>query len=183
MPTGTTTDMVAWRVHHHGEPADVLRQADIERPTPQARELGADEVVDRNATDVVAAVKELTGHAVVDVVYDPVGGDAFDASTKVIGFEGRIVVIGSAGGRIAQAATNHTLVKNDGVLGLHWGLYRRYAPQLVERAHDELCALVAEGRLDPLVSERVPFADVPDALAQLASGRSTGRIVVEVQDA
>ena len=77
-----------------------------------ARACGADAVVDRTTTDVVEAVKQLTGGKGVDVVFDPVGGDAFRQSTKVVAFEGRIVVVGFASGEIAPAATNHALVKN-----------------------------------------------------------------------
>jgi NADPH2:quinone reductase len=115
-------------------------------------------------------------------VYDPVGGDAFAASTKVVAFEGRILVIGFTSGVIAQAATNHALIKNYGVLGLHWDAYQRRAPELVRSAQGEIDALVRSGQVRPLVSERIGLADVPDALERLASGRTTGRVVVSVAD-
>ncbi len=147
-----------------------------------ARELGADEVVDRHAggdlAGLVGALKEALGPHGADVVYDPVGGDAFIASTKVVASEGRILVVGFASGQVPQAATNHVLVKNYGVLGLHWGLYQTQAPQLVREAQDEIDALVAAGLVHPLVSERIGPDDVPEALARLASGTTTGRVVV-----
>jgi NADPH2:quinone reductase len=145
-----------------------------------ARRLGADVVLDRTRDDVVAAVKEVTGGHGADVVYDPVGGDAFTASTKVVAFEGRIVVVGFASGTIPQAATNHALVKNYGVLGLHWGLYQTRAPHLVREAHDALASLVATGAVRPLVSERLPMAGAVDGLTRLGAGRTTGRLVVQV---
>ena len=89
-----------------------------------ARALGADVVVDRRSEDFVAAVKEATGGRGADVVYDPVGGEAYQGSTKCVAFEGRIVVVGFAGGTIPAPALNHALVKNYSILGLHWGLYR-----------------------------------------------------------
>ena len=92
------------------------------------RELGADLAVDYLAEDFVAVVKEATGGRGADVIYDPVGGDIFDRSRKCIAFEGRLLVIGFAGGRFADAPANHVLVKNYSVVGLHWGLYRNSTP-------------------------------------------------------
>lgn len=145
-----------------------------------ARALGADVVVDRTVGDLVTSLKDALGTRGADVVYDPVGGEAFEASTRVVAFEGRIVVVGFASGQVPQAATNHALLKNYGVLGLHWGLYQERAPELVRQAHDELCALAEQGVVRPLVSQRVPMADAARGLAELAAGRTTGRVVVEV---
>ena len=144
--------------------------------------LGADEVVDRTQCDGVdglaAALKQACGPRGADVVYDPVGGEAFAASTKVVAFEGRIVVVGFTSGRIPQAAANHLLIKNYSVLGLHWGRYQDVAPELVRQAQDDINELVDAGLVEPLVSERVSADDVPDALQRLASGGTTGRVVV-----
>lgn len=142
-----------------------------------ARELGADLVVDRHAEDFVAIVKDVTGGRGADVVYDPVGGDAFRKSTKCIAFEGRIVVVGFASGDIPSAALNHALVKNYSILGLHWGLYQQRDPGAVRDCHAELTRLAAAGTIRPLISERLPLADVPDGLRRLAEGATTGRIV------
>jgi NADPH2:quinone reductase len=142
-----------------------------------ARDLGADVVVDRSREDFVAIVKEVTGGRGADVVYDPVGGEAFTRSTKCIAFEGRIVVVGFASGDIPSAALNHALVKNYSILGLHWGLYQRLDPAGVRDCHAELTRLVEAGAIRPLVSERLPLADVPYGLRRLADGVTTGRIV------
>jgi NADPH:quinone reductase len=141
------------------------------------RELGADVVVDRSREDFVAVVKEVTGGRGADVVYDPVGGDAFRGSTKCIAFEGRILVVGFASGDIPQAALNHALVKNYSILGLHWGLYQRMDPAAVLDCQAELTRLAAAGLIRPLITERLPLADVPDGLRRLAGGDTTGRIV------
>lgn len=147
-----------------------------------AEALGADAVIDRNACDglagLVEALKALCGKEGAHVVYDPVGGDAFVASSKVVAFEGRIVVVGFTSGTMAQAATNHLLIKNYGVLGLHWGRYQDLAPGLVRQTQEEINAMVAAGHVRPLVSERVGAADVPQALERLAAGQTTGRVVV-----
>jgi NADPH:quinone reductase len=142
-----------------------------------ARELGADVVVDRYDEDFVAVVKDVTGGRGADVVYDPVGGDAFRRSTKCIAFEGRIVVVGFASGDIPAAALNHALVKNYSILGLHWALYQRLDPDAVRDCDAELSRLVAAGFVRPLISERLPLAGVPDGLRRLAAGATTGRIV------
>jgi NADPH2:quinone reductase len=148
-----------------------------------ARRAGADEVVDRTAhadpADFVAALREACGRGGADVVYDPVGGDAFTASTKVVAFEGRILVVGFASGVIPQAPTNHTLVKNYGVLGVYWGLYRSKAPAVVAEAAAALSDLVGRGAISPEVSARRPLAEAASAVAALASGRTTGRVVIE----
>ena len=143
-----------------------------------ARELGCDVVLDRRADDIVAAVKETTGGRGADVVYDPVGGDAFAQSVKCIAFEGRIVVVGFASGVVPQAALNHALVKNYAILGLHWGLYNTYDPAAIRACHDELTKLAAQGIVKPLVSERVPMDGAADAVQRVADGVTTGRVVV-----
>ncbi len=141
------------------------------------RELGADVVVDRHREDFVAVVKEVTDGRGADVVYDPVGGEAFRRSTKCIAFEGRILVVGFASGDIPAAALNHALVKNYSIVGLHWGLYQERDPGAVRKCHAELGRLAATGAIRPLISERLPLDGVPDGLRRLADGTTTGRLV------
>lgn len=143
-----------------------------------ARRLGCDLVVDRRGEDIVAVVKEATGGRGADVVYDPVGGDAFARSVKCVAFEGRIVVVGFASGVVPRAALNHALVKNYAILGLHWGLYNTHDPAAVRACHDELARLAAQGAISPLVSERVPLDAAADAVQRVADGTTTGRVVV-----
>ncbi|WP_069466525.1 NADPH:quinone oxidoreductase family protein, partial [Actinacidiphila rubida] len=128
-----------------------------------AAALGADVVVDRTREDFVAVVKEVTGGRGANVVYDPVGGESYTRSTKCVAFEGRIVVVGFAGGTIPAPGLNHALVKNYSILGLHWGLYTRHDPVAVGQAHEEIAALAAEGLVKPLVSERLPLSAAADA--------------------
>jgi NADPH2:quinone reductase len=145
-----------------------------------AADLGADVVVDRRSEDFVGAVKAATGGRGADVVFDPVGGEAFAKSTKCIAFEGRLVVIGFTSGDIPSVAANHVLIKNYSVVGLHWGLYRRYDPAAIAEAHTALSALAAQGVAMPLVSEVVAFEEAVDGLTRLAAGETTGRVVVSV---
>lgn len=143
-----------------------------------ARELGCDLVIDRRSEDIVAAVKDATGGRGADVVYDPVGGDAYAKSTKCVAFEGRILVVGFASGVIPTPGLNHALVKNYSVVGLHWGLYNTKDPAAVRACHDELTELAEQGIVKPLVSERVAMAGAAAAVQRVADGTSTGRIVV-----
>jgi NADPH:quinone reductase len=144
-----------------------------------ARSLGADVVVDRHTEDFVAVVKEHTGGRGADVVYDPVGGEAFKLSTKCIAFEGRILVIGFASGDMPTAAVNHALIKNYSIVGLHWGLYAKKDPAAIRRCHDDLTALAEQGVAKPLVGERLGFDNVADAVQRLADGKTVGRVVFE----
>ncbi len=143
-----------------------------------AAELGCDIVVDRRSQDFVSVVKEATGGRGADVVYDPVGGDAFTRSTKCVAFEGRIVVVGFTSGTIPTPALNHALVKNYSILGLHWGLYNTHDPAAIQHCHQELTRLAAESRISPLVSERLPFGAAADAVQRVADGTTTGRLVI-----
>ncbi|MDA2809251.1 NADPH:quinone oxidoreductase family protein [Nocardiopsis sp. RSe5-2] len=142
-----------------------------------AADLGADVVVDRRSEDFVEVVKAETGGRGADVVFDPVGGDSFARSTKCIAFEGRIVIIGFASGTIPEQALNHVLIKNYSLLGLHWGLYQRRAPELVPEAHRRLTELADKGLVKPLVSERVGFGALADGVQRLADGSTVGRLV------
>ncbi|MCW4386079.1 NADPH:quinone oxidoreductase family protein [Salinibacterium sp. SYSU T00001] len=159
--------------------ATVIGVVGSEAKRQVALDAGADVVVNRRDEDFVAVVNEHTGGRGADVIYDPVGGETFQRSTKCIAFEGRIIVVGFAGGEIQSAKANHALVKNYSVVGLHWGLYQSKAPELVPLAHQELTRLANEGAIRPLVSEVVPFADAADAVQRLGDGSTVGRLVVD----
>ncbi|ADG78469.1 Alcohol dehydrogenase zinc-binding domain protein OS=Tsukamurella paurometabola (strain ATCC 8368/ DSM / CCUG 35730 / CIP 100753 / JCM 10117 / KCTC 9821/ NBRC 16120 / NCIMB 702349 / NCTC 13040) OX=521096 GN=Tpau_1855 PE=4 SV=1 [Tsukamurella paurometabola] len=144
-----------------------------------ARALGADVVIDRHTEDFVEVVKAQTGGRGADVVYDPVGGETYKRSTKCIAFEGRILIVGFAGGSIQEAALNHALIKNYSIVGLHWGLYNRFDPAAVRACHADLTVLADAGQVAPLVSERLSFDEVPDGLQRLADGSTVGRVVYQ----
>jgi NADPH:quinone reductase len=157
--------------------ATVIGVVGGEEKAAVARDLGADVVVDRHTEDFVAAVKEATGGRGADVVYDPVGGDAFKRSTKCIAFEGRILVIGFASGDMPTAALNHALIKNYSIMGLHWGLYAEKDPAAIRRCHEDLMTLAEQGVARPLVGERLGFDAVADGVQRLADGKTVGRVV------
>lgn len=149
-----------------------------------ARAAGASHVLVRTEVGdgLAQRVKELTDGAGADVVFDPVGGPAFAASTKCIAFEGRIVIVGFASGEIPAARMNHALVKNYSLLGLHWALYQQRRPELADHAHAELVRLADAGEIRPVVDDVAGFADAPAAIERLAAGGTVGRVVVTVAE-
>ncbi len=160
--------------------ATVIATAGSDEKVEVCRRLGADHAVNYKTQDFVEEVKRLTGGRGVDVVFDPVGGDVYDRSIKCIAFEGRIVIVGFTSGRIPQAATNHVLIKNYSVVGLHWGLYARRAPELIPPATRALLDLYESGKIKPHISTRLPLSEAPRALATVAEGKSTGKVILTV---
>jgi len=160
--------------------ATVIATAGSDKKVEVCRRLGADHAINYKTQDFVEEVKKITGGRGADVVYDPVGGDVYDRSTKCIAFEGRIVIVGFTSGRIPQAAANHVLVKNYSVVGLHWGLYSKRAPELIPFAATALLDLYEAGKIKPYISTRLPLSEAPRALTSVAEGKSTGKVILTV---
>ncbi|MCJ0949907.1 NADPH:quinone oxidoreductase family protein (plasmid) [Rhodococcus erythropolis] len=149
-----------------------------ERKAEVVRDLGASLVIDRDQVSVIEAVKDATKGRGADIVYDPVGGSSWFESTKCVAFEGRLLVIGFAGGEILSQPLNHPLVKNYSIIGINSGLYTVKRPDVVARAMAELSNLAAGRAIRPLIGERVPLIDAPRALQDLDDGVTVGRSVV-----
>ena len=143
-----------------------------------ARDHGADETVDYRSEDIREQVKALTEGRGVDVVFDPVGGDVFDASMRCVAWGARLIVIGFAAGRVPQIPANILLVKNISAVGFYWGSYRSHAPALVEAEFQTLFGWYREGRLKPHVSHRLELTQAAEAMDLLTSRRSTGKVVL-----
>lgn len=143
-----------------------------------ALEAGADVGVDYNAEDFVERVKEITAGKGADVIYDSVGGDVFDKSMKCIAWNGRLLVIGFAGGRIPSVAANRILLKNVAVTGLHWGAYARNEPQRIPETFAALFRLYEEKKIRPVVYPAYPLERAADALAALGSRKTHGKVVL-----
>jgi NADPH2:quinone reductase len=158
--------------------ARVIATAGAPEKIEIARQSGADHLIDYRTEDWIARVKELTGGAGADVIYDPVGGDVFDGSSKCIAFEGRLLVIGFAGGRIPEIAANRILLKNISIVGVHWGLYQEQGSPLPRRWMYELLTLVDRGKLRPVIWKRFPLAQAAAALEAIAARESYGKVVL-----
>lgn len=142
------------------------------------RQLGADVAIDYLSENFADVVNEVTQRRGANVIFDPVGGDTFDLSRKCIAFEGRLLVIGFAGGRIADAPTNHALVKNYSIVGVHWGLYRKLYPQGIMDIHRELMSLYAIGKIKPLIYQSFNMDETITALNLLGERKTWGKLIV-----
>jgi len=142
-----------------------------------ARQAGADHLIDTDKADLREEVRALGG---ADVVYDPVGGAQFDAAFRACRPEARILTIGFASGEVPQIKANHLLVKNISVLGLYWGGYLRFRPEIVTDSLTRLLAWYCEGRLHPHVSHVLPLDRAAEGLELLRSRRSTGKVVIRM---
>jgi NADPH2:quinone reductase len=143
-----------------------------------ARANGADVCIDYRTEAWVERVRRETHGEGVNVVFDPVGGDAFEGSTRCVAFEGRLLRIGVAGGQVAEAATDRVLLKNFSVLGVNWGLYRQRDAARVRRWIVELLKLAEAGQLKPVLWRTFPLAQAPQALAAIATRESYGKVVL-----
>ena len=145
---------------------------------------GADRTIDYKSEDIRARVKalaaELTGGAKdgADVVYDPVGGEVFDASLRCVNWNARILIVGFAGGGVPQIPANILLVKNVAAMGFYFGSWRRNRPDLAAKAFAALDRMVEAGQLKPLVSHRLDLADFRAALELVQTRKSTGKVVL-----
>jgi NADPH:quinone reductase len=124
-------------------------------------------------------VKRLTGGQGADVIYDPVGGDVFDESTRCIAFDGRLLVVGFTSGRIPSINANIPLIKGFSVMGMRAGEYGRRFP---EKGRENIAALdrmLAEGKLHPHIGARFPLVRAVDAMRLLQDRKAIGKVIVE----
>jgi len=139
---------------------------------------GAVEAIDYRAEDFAARVLDLTDGRGADVIYDPVGGDVFDRSLKCIAWNGRLLVIGFASGRIPELRANRILLKNIAVVGLNWGGHMEKDPERVREVLRALFELHAARKIQPVVFKRYSLDEVPRALSELGSRRTYGKLVI-----
>ncbi len=158
--------------------ARVLAVAGGPEKTAACAALGAHEVIDhREVDDLVERVRDLTDGAGVDVAYDPVGGEVFQQLRRCMAWNGRLLVIGFVAG-IPEIATNHVLLKNYSVVGVHWGASLGRDPSSLGRQMEALMALAEEGRVDPLLHPVYGFGEAARALQDIAERKATGKVVV-----
>jgi len=162
--------------------ATVIASAASEDKRALAREQGAHHVLGADPETLRDEVLELTGGRGADVVIESVGGALFGACLRATAWEGRLVVIGFAGGEIPAVKAGYLLVKNIAVLGLQSSDYRDRDPALMARALRESLELLRSGRMRSLVGSTYPLERAAEALGDLAAGRFRGKIVLTVGD-
>lgn len=157
--------------------ANVIATAGGPEKVAFCRELGADHVIDYRSEDIAESVREATAGRGVDVAYDPVGGSAFQAASTVMALEGRLLLIGFAGGEWGKPSPAHMVGGNYSVVGV---LPSFYEHRVREQAQEELLQYWRDGALTVRVHRVFEFDDVPAAVEELASGRAKGKIAVRV---
>ena len=161
--------------------AKVIAAASSAEKLETARAAGADELIDYSQASLKDEIKRLTGGKGVDVIYDPVGGDLFDQAVRGLAWNGRLLVVGFASGRIPELPANLVLLKGAAVLGVFWGSFAQRQPADNAENFKQLFAWFAEGKLKPLVSKTYALAEAGQAIEQLAMRKALGKLVINVR--
>lgn len=123
-------------------------------------------------------VKELTGGAGADVIYDAVGGDLFEQSLRCINWDGRLLVVGFAGGTIPQVKANLVLLKGCSIVGVFWGAFTAREPETSAKNFQELFQLYEEGKIRPMISHRFPLEKASEALRAIIDRKVIGKAIL-----
>ena len=159
--------------------ATVIATAGSNAKVELAKTYGADHGINYSIENIREKVLEFTGGA--DVVFDPVGGEAFKASIRCINFEGRIIIIGFASGDVPNIPTNYPLVKGFTVDGFVWGSYHHNAIQVIHDGYVGLRKIWEKGLLKPHICKRFSLSETAEAMRFLLARKSTGKIVIETR--
>lgn len=158
--------------------ARVIATASSEEKRAFLNTYGADHVLP--SSGFREAVKALTAGRGADVIYDPVGGDVFDESVRCIAFDGRLLVIGFAGGRIPTVSVNMPLIKGFSIVGVRAGEYGRQFPERGAENIQSIDALAAAGKIRPHVCATFPLEKAREAMRMLEERRVIGKVVLEI---
>ncbi len=123
------------------------------------------------------AVAAITGGRLADIVFDPVGGDVFDESTRCVAFGGKLIVVGFTSGRIAEISTNIPLIKGFSIVGLRAGEYARRFPERGRAIHAAINALAEEGRITPAIDRILPLSRWREGFEAMAGRELVGKVV------
>jgi NADPH2:quinone reductase len=143
-----------------------------------AKANGADALVNYGTHDLKSALKEITQGKGVDVVFDPVGGDAFNACSRSMARNGRLLVVGFASGVIPQLPVNLTLVKEFSVTGVFWGSFIRHEPAVFADNMVELFHWYRDKRVSVVTDAKLPLARAAEALQKLVDREVVGKMVL-----
>ncbi|RJG12989.1 NADPH:quinone oxidoreductase family protein [Pseudomonas cavernicola] len=161
--------------------AKVIAAASSAEKLAVAKAAGADELINYSEVSLKDKVKELTGGQGADVIYDPVGGDLFDQAIRSIAWNGRLLVVGFASGRIPELPVNLALLKGAAVVGVFWGAFAQRQPVDNAANFQQLFQWHAEGKVKPLVSQTFPLEQAAEAINALGQRKAVGKVVVQVR--
>lgn len=160
--------------------AKVIAAASTEDKLAVCKAHGADQLLNYAEGDFRKQLKEICPEG-PDVIYDPVGGDLAEPAFRSIGWRGRHLVVGFAGGEIPRIPLNLCLLKNAALVGVFWGAYLAKEPESFRKDMQTLVGWLREGKIKPLISERYSLDEAPRAIRALADRKATGKIIVEPQ--
>lgn len=160
--------------------ARVIAAASTDDKLALTREYGADETINYTTQDLREALKAITGGKDVDVIYDPVGGALAEPAFRSIGWNGRYLVVGFAGGSIPSLPLNLPLLKGASIVGVFWGQFLKVEPDVHEANVAELLGWAAEGRLKPHISEVFPLERAAEAIRVVTDRKAKGKVVLKV---
>lgn len=161
--------------------ATVIATGGSDEKLSVVRDHGADHVINYRNERFRDRTLEMTDGRGADVIYDPVGGDVFDESMRAMAPEGRLIIIGFAGGRIPTAPANRVLFKEISVVGAAYGPFTARAHARWAANMDKLFALVSAGTLAPFVHRTYALEDASEALASVARREVIGKYVLETE--
>ncbi len=158
--------------------ATVIAAASSDEKCALCKELGADSTINYGQGSIRDALKTLTGGKGPDVVYDPVGGDLAEPVFRSIAWRGRYLVVGFAQGGIPALPLNLALLKGASIVGVFWGDFARREPKAHLQALAELARWYAEGKVKPVIDQRLPMPELPAAFARMGSRQVRGKLVM-----
>ena len=158
--------------------ARVIAAASSEDKLALCKERGADEAINYVSENLRGRINELTGQRGVDIVFDPVGGSYTETALRAMAWGGRLLVIGFAAGDIPKIPINLALLKERSIIGVYWGESIKHDPEGHARNVKQLVEWLAAGKVNPVISERVPLSEAADAMKRMFNRQVKGKVVV-----
>ena len=161
--------------------AKVIAAASSEEKLNFVNRVNPDALLNYGDGELKERVKELTGGTGADVIYDPVGGDLFDQSCRCINWNGRLLVVGFASGRIPEYKANLALLKGSSMVGIFLGRFRKEEPAEYEKNFAELLDMYDAGKLKPIITESFAMTDFVDAFNVFTERKVMGKVTLEIR--
>ena len=160
--------------------ATVIAAASSAEKLKAAKDAGADHLIDYSQQDLRSALKDIVGKKGVDVVYDPVGGDMFEAALRSTAWGGRVLVVGFASGNIPKVPVNLALLKGCSIVGVFWGAFRLNYTKEDNENFEQLFAWYAQGKLKPFTSKTYTLSEAASALNDLKNRKAIGKLIIQI---
>ncbi|XP_059001943.1 quinone oxidoreductase-like protein 2 isoform X2 [Mustela lutreola] len=161
--------------------AQVIAATGSDKKCKLALQKGAQSTVNYSQGSLKEAVRKLVGSAGVNVAIDTVGGDVFLEALRSLAWEGRIVVVGFAGGNIASVPANLLLLKNISAMGLYWGRYKEQSFPVFSRTLSSALQYCQQGRIQPHIGAVFKLEEVNDAFLHVIQRKSTGKVLISLK--